>query len=629
MKHWISLFTCVLLSIASAAILYAQDGVWHSSIVYKGPDGKLVYVSDEEGNRIPDFSHAGYHNGERQIPTLGVVKIISPVEGDNTEHIQAAIDEVEQREPDENGFRGALKLNPGDYEVSRTVYVRKSGVAIYGSGSGEDPERDTILRRTGTRQEAVIRIGGQTSGTVWGQVVMFRDGEVVRLTNITTNFVQVGSRTFDVEDASDYRAGDNIIIYHPCTQAWLEAIDGGGTGGSPNWTTGEQPILFNRYIQAIDGNTITIDAPVYNHLDRSLSQSYIYLANRANVVREVGIEDLRITIETLGPLAEDHAREAIVMHAVEDGWVDNIVAEHFWYAAVHVSASTRVTVQNSEGLKPHSLITGSRRYTFAVSRSQLVLFQHNYADESRHAYVGNGTSWDSGIVFLNNVGHLSHTSSEGHRRWGTGFLWDRHVETGVIRSGHRVLGLYNRGDYGTSHGWALAHSVAWNCNVVDRVSGQIVVQKPPTGQNYAIGGFGRINGDGPFSNPAGLIEGTNLVGQEMAIPSLYEAQFAERMGLSVGAEREYTNPDRFEVGQNYPNPFNPSTVINVRLRDAADLAVDIFNMLGQKVENIALGFVPSGFHEVRLDGSRYSSGIYLVQVRAGGEVREFKMTLVK
>lgn len=317
------------------------------------------------------------------------------------------------------------------------------------------------------------------------------------------------------------------------------------------------------------------------------------------------------------------------MHGVEDGWVNDIVAEHFWYAAVHVSASTRVTVQNSRGLKPHSVITGSRRYTFAVSRAQLVLFKSNYADESRHAYVGNGTSWDSGIVFLNNVGHLSHTSSEGHRRWGTGFLWDGHVETGVIRNGHRVLGLYNRGDYGTSHGWALAHSVAWNCNVVDRFSGQIVVQKPPTGQNYAIGGFGRINGNGPFAHPAGFIEGTNLVGQQMAIPSLYEAQFAERMGIGVGVERVYTSPDGFEVSQNYPNPFNPSTMITVRLPDASELAVNIFNMLGQKVENLALGHMPSGVHEVRLDASRFSSGIYLVQVWAGEQVREVRMTLAK
>ncbi|NMB51455.1 MAG: hypothetical protein GX999_03925, partial [Bacteroidales bacterium] len=34
-----------------------------TSLVYPGPDGKLVYVPDSLGNRIPDFSNAGYKGG--------------------------------------------------------------------------------------------------------------------------------------------------------------------------------------------------------------------------------------------------------------------------------------------------------------------------------------------------------------------------------------------------------------------------------------------------------------------------------------------------------------------------------------------------------------------------------------
>jgi hypothetical protein len=101
------------------------------------------------------------------------------------------------------------------------------------------------------------------------------------------------------------------------------------------------------------------------------------------------------------------------------------------------------------------------------------------------------------------------------------------------------------------------------------------------------------------------------------------------MGISVGAERVSEKPDRFEVSQNYPNPFNPSTTITVRLATAAELDVDIFNMLGQKIDDIALGALPSGVHEVRLAAESYSSGIYLVRVRAGQQVREVRMTLVR
>jgi len=86
-----------------------------------------------------------------------------------------------------------------------------------------------------------------------------------------------------------------------------------------------------------------------------------------------------------------------------------------------------------------------------------------------------------------------------------------------------VLGLYNRGDYGTGHGWSSAHSVAWNYATGAGVG---VIQRPPTAQNYAIGCSGVVTGDGPFPNPAGYIEGTNRSG--LVPPSLYQAQYLDR-----------------------------------------------------------------------------------------------------
>ncbi len=34
--------------------------------------GKLVYEKDAKGNRLPDFSHVGYHSGEKAIPDVAV-----------------------------------------------------------------------------------------------------------------------------------------------------------------------------------------------------------------------------------------------------------------------------------------------------------------------------------------------------------------------------------------------------------------------------------------------------------------------------------------------------------------------------------------------------------------------------
>src|SRR3954466_14219665 len=103
----------VLQLAAAPALLFRrqlQDLDPTVSKVYPGPDGKLVYVPDEQGNVILDSSHAGYGGGGVPIPTVPVKEIIWPVAGDNTEHVQAAIDRVSALPLDKFGFRGALVL---------------------------------------------------------------------------------------------------------------------------------------------------------------------------------------------------------------------------------------------------------------------------------------------------------------------------------------------------------------------------------------------------------------------------------------------------------------------------------------------------------------------------------------
>ena len=77
------------------------------SRIYPGGDGRLVYVPDEQGNVIHDASHAGYRGGGVAIPTVPVRETVWPVAGDNSAHVQAAIDRLSSRVPDAQGFRGA------------------------------------------------------------------------------------------------------------------------------------------------------------------------------------------------------------------------------------------------------------------------------------------------------------------------------------------------------------------------------------------------------------------------------------------------------------------------------------------------------------------------------------------
>ncbi len=129
--------------------------LWQSSCVYYRSDGKLKYDSDEEQNRIPDYSYAGYRYGAKEPPEVPEVSSIGPVSGDNTEHIQNALDEVGASEPDANGIRGALVLEPGEYEIHGALYINKSGVVLRGSGDGKNPVRDTILVAKGSPERTV------------------------------------------------------------------------------------------------------------------------------------------------------------------------------------------------------------------------------------------------------------------------------------------------------------------------------------------------------------------------------------------------------------------------------------------------------------------------------------------
>ena len=51
-----------------ATFTYAADLPPCTRLVYPGIDGKLVYVPDEQGNIIPDYSHAGYGGGGVALP---------------------------------------------------------------------------------------------------------------------------------------------------------------------------------------------------------------------------------------------------------------------------------------------------------------------------------------------------------------------------------------------------------------------------------------------------------------------------------------------------------------------------------------------------------------------------------
>lgn len=597
----IILFTLIVLMISSADLL----GQYQSAIVTLESDSSMTYARDEEGNVVPDFSDAGYRGGGIALPVVNTELTIDPIPGDNTAHIQAAIDMVAQMPLDANGIRGAVLLDTGRYEIHGIIRLNASGVILRGVGDGADTATNTVLIGVGnTPNQRDIIVAGGGANTNWaGRIANTK-------TNITSSLVKVGEDRLQLADPSPFSVGDNIVIYHPCTQAWLDAIDGGGTASEPAWTLGSQPLSFNRRIVKVEDSTITLDVPIFNHLDRSLSQSYIYTYDRAGIVTEVGIENLRIDIETAGGTDEAHAWNAIQISQAEDAWVRNCTFLHFGLAGVATETATRVTIENCRALDPVAQVTGARMYNFnLLSSSSQVLFNNCYASNGRHHYVSNGTSSVSGCVFLNCVSDAAYNASEGHRRWSMGLLYDNHTEINT-RGNFTLLALYNRGDYGTAHGWSAAHSVAWNCDVS---TGQLVAEKPPTAQNYAIGCQGAfIRGDGPFNQDAGYIEASNQSGS-IVPASLYEAQLGARqkgfepLFLTTGI----ADLEPFRSFKVYPNPVGGLLTVEVDMESPEAVSAILSTIHGQTV-------LETSFQgNTQIDLSEYPSGIYVLRVRQG------------
>ena len=511
----------VILFVFISNFCFAQ---YQSSILHYNTNNRLVYHSDKDGNRITDFSHVGYKNGEAALPTVAVVLQISPIAGDNTAHIQAAIDQVEAMPLDQNGHRGALLLGPGNYHVYGTVYVNRSGVIVRGSGDGENPATNTVIRGVGnTPNKRTLFVMGTNNRTGFG-------GRVNGTTqNITSEYIPVGSRTVEVVDASKYSVGDNIVIKHPSTDAWLAAVNYGDVAGDAPWNSGEIDMIFNRYITQIEGNKIKFDTPLYHELDKSLSQAFLYVYNGSSQISECGIENMRFFVETAGSEDGDHVYDCVDMIGVRDCWAKNITALHMGDAGIKLEEATRCTVIDSKVFEPHGPISGGWRYNFYVGDNTTnILVKNCVSSKGRHAFVSNGASKANGIVFTDCSSTGDYTRSESHRRWGQGMLWDN-IKWSATNS-YGILGLHNRGNYGTGHGWSITNGVAWN---IDAPNNQIAVQKPPIGQNYAIGCDATVDNDGPFAQPVGYIEGT---GENMNIQSLYAAQLSERLSHGVSPD---------------------------------------------------------------------------------------------
>ena len=504
----------MLLLCAVLGTVYAQTRPAIS--VKLGASGKLVYESDAQGNRVIDFSYAGYEGGGRVIPSVPVKIYVEPGGRGSRQRIQAAIDMVSAMPLDKDGFRGAVLLKRGTYEIDSSIRISTSGVVLRGEGSGDD---GTILVAAGTSRRSLIVVEGA------GERTEVKDSRRA----VADSYVPVGAMTLTLDKTEGLKVGDSVIVHRPSTLEWISLLGmntfpGWRPEGRLHWQPGSRDITWDRTVTAIEGNRIHLDAPLTTALDSKYGGGSVYRYEFPGRINHVGVENLRCVsaYDTARATDEDHAWFCISLDKVENSWVRQLTALHFVSYVVNVEAdSKRLTIEDCEAMEPVSEIGGYRRRVFYTA-GQLTLFQRCRSQRGRRDFVVGHTAAGPN-VFLDCSTLESLDYSGPLESWASGVLYDN------VRIRGNAIRFINRDVAGQGSGWAAANSVLWNCEATD-----IEVQSPPAAYNQAYGCKGMVTGDGIVYDPRTMPFRDFYRGTPVEPRSLYLTQLAERLGPQTG-----------------------------------------------------------------------------------------------
>jgi hypothetical protein len=460
-----------------------------------------MYTPDLQGNRVPDFSYCGYMASETPIPEVAIKVVVPVVTGDATVRIQSAIDYVASLPLDKNGFRGTVLLEKGIYQVDGYLKIATSGIVLRGSGADGN---GTVLMGAGTDRQTLIRVTGKRDKVLGNEI------------KITDTYVPVNALTVHLSSTASLKVGDRIVIRRPSTKEWIHDINNETFGGGLSalgWKPGERDLYFDRQITAIDGNSVTFDAPVTTALEAKYGGAIVTPYQWAGRISQAGIENLNMVsaFNSNNPKDEAHRWMAITFENVRDAWVRRIKFEHFAGSAVRVlETASRITVEDCKSYAPVSEIGGERRYTYYTTGQQ-TLFQRCYSEYGYHDFAV-GYCAPGPNAFVQCESHFSYSFSGGIDSWASGILFD------VVSIDGNALRYGNLEQDGQGAGWSAANSLYWNCSAA-----RIDCYKPPTAQNWSYGSWAQFGGDGYWNGSNGAVNPH----------SFYYAQLADRLNTNV------------------------------------------------------------------------------------------------
>lgn len=459
-------------------------------------DNQITYLNDERGNRILDFSYCGYQASEQDIPSVRNAVFVPWVEGDNTARIQRAVDYVASLPLDASGFRGTVLLDKGEFVLSGNIRISASGIVLRGT----DKEK-TILLKQGVDRGAFIYMEGTNDLTV-------RD-----TLQVLSAYVPVNTRTLEVVSGTSLKKGDRVMVARSSSKEWIASLGcdiyGGGISAL-GWKAGDIDLTWDRTVSAVNGNQLTLDAPLTVALNAQYCASSVIPYQWNGRIRECGIENMTLISDYDKRYLkdEDHCWTGISIENAENCWVRQVNFKHFSGSAVIVQRTgLKITVEDCISKEPVSEIGGMRRCTF-YTLGQQTLFQRCYSEQGIHDFaVGYCAAGPNAFVQCDSYESLGFSGSIDS--WACGLLFD------VVNIDGHNLTFKNLGQDKNGAGWNTANSLFWQCTAAE-----IECYAPAkNAMNRAYGCWAQFSGDGEWG------ESNNHVHPR----SIFYAQLEERL----------------------------------------------------------------------------------------------------
>ena len=479
-----------------------------------GANGKLAYRALPAGDRIVDFSYAGYRGGGVPLPKVAVARTLSPSGADDAATIQKALDDVSALPVGKDGFRGAVLLGPGTFQASQPLKIAASGVVLRGSGPA------TTLSLTGDPHIAVEITGSEKIQAVG------------KAAHIAEAYVPSGTREITLDDASGIAPGDTVRITRYTTPEWLHlmGMDRMTRDGKDEAWVGPR-IATLRRVAAKHGQVLTLEVPLTDSYDRRYlppEGAEVVKVEVTGAIEQDGIESLHIAAPARATDFHGELYQAAELKDVRDAWVRNLTVDDTTEGIDVGDNTLRITVEDVAFHHTATVTSAAKPADFALRGGQILVLRAS-SEGNDEMYVITGARNQGPNVLMDSTfrgdGHV-----QPHQRWSTGLLVENvHVPGGGID-------LMNRGEMGTGHGWTMGWGVVWNSSAAT-----LVIQMPPGAANWSIGTSGEERGLpmkligirgralGP-DLPQGFIESP---GHAVEPASLYRAQLAERLGAGA------------------------------------------------------------------------------------------------